>query len=519
MRQVLKPKLVATCTALLFAGCASGPDPAVAPAPNPGVAATAVEALIDSAGVHDHVAFLASDELAGRDTPSPGLEAAAEYIARRFEALGLEPAGDDGGWMQRWPFVQASFNADESRLWVEGAGGGASLAFGTQWFALPVAPERDRVEAGLVYAGDVGSEAYPAEAEGRVVAVTTEASLGMELFDEIRRATEARAAALLLILHPGIPDAAIPAITGQVKGLPAQPIPVLGVARAAAAELFAAGGVPLDSVAPTGSPDSVRRRIGELGFDVDVRISMDREDHRPPNVAGLLRGSDPQLRDTYVVYTAHFDHVGIGSPDADGDSIYNGADDDASGTTLVLEVAEAFAALPEAPRRSLLFLAVSGEEKGLLGARHWAESPTVPLAGVVANINADMVGRNAPDTLIMIGGEYSSLGALTERIAAERPDLGLVVAPDPDPSENAFFRSDHVAFVRKRIPAVFLTTWLHADYHQPSDEVEGIDADKLTRVSRLAFRLGWEIAQDPIPPSWNPGAWDEVSRILEESPF
>jgi hypothetical protein len=519
MRQVLNSKLAAACSVLVLAGCASGPGPAVAPVPDPALAATEAEALIDSADVYDHVAFLASDELAGRDTPSPGLEAAAEYIARRFNALGLEPAGDDGGWLQRWPFVRASFDADRSRLRVEGEAGGASLAFGQQWFALPIAPEQEHVEAGLVYAGDVGTEAYPAEAEGRIVAVTSGPSLGMELFNEIRYATEAHAAGLLVILHPDVPEAAIPAITGQVKGLPSQPIPVLGVSRPAAAELFAAGGVRLDSVAPVGAPDSVPLPIGDLGFDVDLRISMDREEHRPPNVAGLLRGSDPQLRDTYVVYTAHFDHVGIGSPDAEGDSIYNGADDDASGTTLVLEVAEAFASLPEAPRRSVLFLAVSGEEKGLLGARHWADSPTVPLAGVVANINADMVGRNAPDTLIVIGGEYSSLGALTERIAAEHPEFGLVIAPDPDPSENAFFRSDHVAFVRKRIPAVFLTTWLHEDYHAPSDEVDGIDADKLARVSRLAFRLGWEIAQDPIPPSWNPGAWDEVSRILEESPF
>jgi hypothetical protein len=519
MRQVLNPKLVVACSALVLPGCASGPGPEVAPAPDPALAATAAEALIDSAGVYHHVAFLASDELAGRDTPSPGLEAAAEYIARRFDALGLEPAGYDGDWLQRWPFVQASFQADESRLRVRGEGGGASLAFGQQWFALPVAPEQEQVEAGLVYGGDVGSEAYPAEAEGRFVAVTSEPSLGMELFNEIRYAAEARVAGLLIILHPGLPEAAIPAITGQVKGLPAQPIPVLGVSRTAAAELFAAGGVQIDSIAPVEAPGGGTKRIGELGFDVDVRVAMAREEHRPPNVAGLLRGSDPRLRDTYVVYTAHFDHVGIGSPDAEGDSIYNGADDDASGTALVLEVAEAFASLPEAPRRSVLFLAVSGEEKGLLGARHWADSPTVPLAGVVANINADMVGRNAPDTLIVIGGEYSSLGALTERIAAERPELGLEIAPDPDPSENAFFRSDHVAFVRKRIPAVFLTTWLHEDYHAPSDEVEGIDAEKLARVSRLAFRLGWEIAQDSIPPSWNPGAWDEVSRILEESPF
>ncbi|MEJ2548066.1 MAG: M28 family peptidase [Gemmatimonadota bacterium] len=497
----------------VLAACSSSPAPDVAPDPYAAVSSAATR--IDSAGILGHVAFLASDELAGRDTPSPGLEAAAEYIARRFEALGLTPAGDDGDWLQRYPYLSASFDAESSRLTAEGDGGGATLAFGEQWFAMPVGPDHERLRAGAVYGGAVGDHAYPPEAEGRIVAVTSGPGLGMELFAEIGYAVQSGAAGLLIILNPAIPSEAIPSIAGQVRGLPAQDIPVLGVLRSAAADLFTAAGQEIDLVAPvegSGTPM-------ELSVDLTVRVAMDREEFEPPNVAALLPGSDPALRASYVVYTAHFDHVGIGTPDAEGDSIYNGADDDASGTALVLEVAEAFASLPEPPKRSVLFLAVSGEEKGLLGANYWAENPTVPIEGVIANINADMVGRNAPDTLIAIGGEYSSLGPLSEQVAAALPELGLVIAPDPDPSENAFFRSDHVAFVRKQVPAVFYTTWLHEDYHAPSDEVEAIDVDKLTRVSRLAFRVGWEVAQNDIAPAWNPGAWDEVSRILEESPF
>ncbi len=504
------PAVIAIAT---LAACSSAPAPDVTPDPYAGVAAA--EARIDSAGILGHVAFLASDELAGRDTPSPGLEAAAEYIARRFEALGLTPAGDAGGWLQRYPYLSASFDAEASSLRAEGEGGGASLAFGEQWFAMPLGPEQERLRAGVVYGGAVGDNAYPPEAEGRIVAVTSGPGLGMELFTEIGYAVQSGASGLLIILNPAIPAQAIPSITGQVAGLPAQEIPVLGVLRSAAADLFSAGGQDIDTVAPvegSGTPM-------DLGFDLSVRVAMDREEFDPPNVVALLPGSDPALSETYVVYSAHFDHVGIGTPDAEGDSIYNGADDDASGTALVLEVAEAFASLPEPPRRSVLFLAVSGEEKGLLGANYWADNPTVPIDGVIANINADMVGRNAPDTLIAIGGEYSSLGLLSERVAAAHPELGLVIAPDPDPSENAFFRSDHVAFVRKQVPAVFYTTWLHEDYHAPSDEVDEIDADKLARVARLAFRVGWEVAEDTTPPSWNPGAWDEVSRILDESPF
>jgi hypothetical protein len=509
----------AAALALITAGCSSNQPPEPVPAPDPAASAARAANLIGAGDVRAHVAFLASDELAGRDTPSPGLEAAAEYIARRFEALGLQPAGDAGGWVQRYPYVSMGFDAARSEFSATGSRGGASLAFGEQWFAMPVTAEQAVVAGPVVYAGPASGAEFNEEARDRIVAVTAGESLGMEMFGLIQTATAAGASGLVLILHPSLPAAAIPQIVGQVGGLPPQAIPVVGVLRSGAEELFSVEGLDIDIVAPAEPPSDFEAGIVDLGLDLTIRTTIERTEVQPPNVVAVLEGSDPELRDTYVVYSAHFDHVGIGTPDADGDSIYNGADDDASGTALVLEVARAFSTLPEPPRRSVVFLAVSGEEKGLLGARHWATHPTVPIESVVANVNADMVGRNAPDTLIAIGGEYSSLGDLSASVAASHPDIGLVVAPDPDPSENAFFRSDHVAFVREGIPSVFYTTWLHDDYHAPSDEVENIDADKLARVARLAFWVGWEIAQDARPPSWNPGAWAEVSKILEESPF
>jgi len=519
MRRISTLWTFTAALALMSAGCSSNQPPEPIPPPDPSLAASRAASLIGAGDVRAHVAFLASDELAGRDTPSPGLEAAAEYIARRFEALGLQPGGDAGGWLQRYPYVSMSFDAARSELSVTGSKGGASLAFGEQWFAMPVAAERAQVEGPVVYAGPVSEAVFDERASDRIVAVTAGESLGMEMFSLIQSATAAGASGLLLILHPSLPAAAIPQIVGQVGGLPPQEIPVVGVLRSAAGELFAAEGLDIDVAAPAEPAAEFVPGVVDLGLDLTIRAMIERVEFHPPNVIGVLQGSDPELRDTYVVYSAHFDHVGIGAPDADGDSIYNGADDDASGTALVLEVARAFSSLPEPPRRSVVFLAVSGEEKGLLGARHWATHPTVPIEAVVANVNADMVGRNAPDTLIAIGAEYSSLGDLSANVAASHPDIGLVVAPDPDPSENAFFRSDHVAFVREGIPAIFYTTWLHDDYHAPSDEVDSIDADKLARVARLAFWVGWEVAQDPEPPAWNPGAWDEVSKILEESPF
>jgi len=143
----------------------------------------------------------------------------------------------------------------------------------------------------------------------------------------------------------------------------------------------------------------------------------------------------------------------------------------------------------------------------------------VPIEGIVANINLDMIGRNAPDTVIAIGQEFTSLGELSKKIASHHPEIGLTVAADPDPSEQAFFRSDHLVFVKKDIPAIFFTTWDHEDYHQPSDEADTIDGNKASRVAQLAFLLTWHVAEDEAPPTWNEGALDEVHAILENSPF
>ena len=171
------------------------------------------------------------------------------------------------------------------------------------------------------------------------------------------------------------------------------------------------------------------------------------------------------------------------------------------------------------PARSLLFLAVSGEEKGLLGSLYFSAHPTVPIESVVANINLDMVGRNAPDTVIQVGGEHSTLGPMATSIAATTPGIDLVVMPDPDPAENAFFRSDHVAFVKHEIPSIFITSWLHDDYHQPSDEPDTIDSDKAARIGRLVFYLGLAIADTKEPPVWTDEGLATVREALKQLPF
>jgi len=176
-------------------------------------------------------------------------------------------------------------------------------------------------------------------------------------------------------------------------------------------------------------------------------------------------------------------------------------------------------ALPQAPARSVVFLAVSGEEKGLLGSMAFAENPTVPLEDIVANINMDMIGRTAPDTVIAIGQEYTTLEGVINRIVAENPDLGLTVIQDPEPEQMFFFRSDQLSFIQRGIPAVFFTTGDHPDYHQQSDLPERIDTDKLARIARLAFHLAHAIAMDPQPPEWTEEGRREVEEMLQGSPF
>ena len=233
---------------------------------------------------------------------------------------------------------------------------------------------------------------------------------------------------------------------------------------------------------------------------------------RAPNVVAMIPGSDPTLRGEYVVISAHLDHVGVGRP-VDGDSIYNGADDDASGNTALLEVAQAMSLLAERPRRTVVFLHVSGEEKGLWGSEWYSDHPTLPLENIVANLNVDMIGRNDPGQVVVIGKGYSSLGTVAEEVQRAHPELRLTVSDDPWPEERFFFRSDHFNFARKEVPAIFFFSGVHADYHRPSDEVEKIDTDKAARIARFVLYTAFEVANAPERPRWHPAGLQEVRGL------
>jgi hypothetical protein len=479
---------------------------------------TRAEQTITPASVRDRIAFLASDELRGRMTPSPGLDLAAEYIAAEFRDLGLRPAGDGDSFIQRWPFRQFTLNPGVVRLVVESPGGFPAMAYAHDFFAAPAV--QDSVSGTPVFLGPLDRVLgdFPADVADRIAIVTVGLQPGMELLTAPRDAARAGARGLIFVMHPLHSAPVIAEVASQLAGIGFEgPIPAFGLRYEQAQGLFRASGLnPAMLADPTHA-----RSVVLSGASILMSAPLDRVEHAAPNVAAVLPGSDPGARDEYIVLSAHFDHVGVGQPDATGDSIYNGADDNASGTAVMMEVARALAALPEAerPRRSVLFLAVSGEEQGLFGSRHFADHPTVPAAGIVANVNMDMVGRNAPTELIAIGQEYTSLGPLAERVASENPHLRLRLMPDPDPAEQAFFRSDHVSFMRRDIPAIFFTTWLHEDYHRPSDTVEKIDAEKTARVAQFVFRFTHALADQQERPQWLPGRLDEVREVLEAAPF
>jgi Zn-dependent M28 family amino/carboxypeptidase len=230
-----------------------------------------------------------------------------------------------------------------------------------------------------------------------------------------------------------------------------------------------------------------------------------------PNVVGVLEGSDPELRNEYIVLSAHMDHVGIGAP-VNGDSIYNGADDDASGTAAVLELAEALSRPDARPKRSVLFLTVSGEEHGLWGSAWFAEHPAAPISQIVADLNIDMIGRNWKDTIVVIGKEHSDLGATLNRVNRAHPELGMSAIDDIWPEENFYFRSDHYNFARKGVPVLFFFNGTHPDYHGPDDEPNRIEAEKASRIIRLVYLITQQVGNAPERPAWNPASYKRIVR-------
>jgi hypothetical protein len=498
--------------ALALAACAapvSSPAPAAAPAPAGGLSPQDAAATITPHDIYARIEFLASDAMRGRDTPSPELEIAANYLVSQYKLMGLQPGGEGGGFFQWYPYPLRRLNASAASFEV----GGTRLQLGRDYYAAggtagPISG------AGVAWAGRGADAALPAGSLAGQVAVVSIPGRSTRDWrlerNRLRNAAQrAGARAVVFVLDPVWTADSIARYAQQAQA-PARSLgeevafPQLYLTREAAGRAFP--GVALDA-------GEVARAVPVSGATASIALPVERLDQgRAPNVAAILPGSDPALRDEYVVLSAHMDHVGVGAP-VNGDSIYNGADDDASGTAGLLEVAQAFASLGVRPRRSIIFLHVSGEEKGLLGSQWYSDHPTVAMERIVANVNVDMIGRNAADSVVVIGKDYSTLGALANRLDAAHPELNLTLADDIWPQERFYFRSDHFHFARREVPAIFFFSGTHPDYHRPSDEVSRIDTDKATRISRMIFYLVREIANDPQRPRWDPAGLEEVRRM------
>lgn len=487
-----------------------------APAPVLAQDGASVAAAVNSITPEDvkaRVNLLAADSMRGRYTPSPELEQAANYIAAQFRSFGLKPGGDDGTFLQRYSVDQVRLDTAASSVSVAG---GPPWRFGREVLFPGGALREVHASAPLVLLSGVpdANAAQRLNLAGAVALVAPSATKRLRATEAyaIQTALLARRPAALLVLAM-TPDSAWAGIAARQGRLmtrhswdPVEP-PIIWVRSEAAASLLAAQRLDLASVRATDHP--LTAGALDLRISLNLRTSLVSSAHAP-NVVGILQGSDARLKDQFVVFSAHMDHLGAERPAVRGDSINNGADDNASGTTAVIELAEAFAKLQPRPKRSLIFLTVSGEERGLWGSSAFTANPPVPIAQMVADINLDMVGRNWKDTIVVIGRQHSDLGTTLGRVNRAHRELWMTAIDDLWPEERFFFRSDHYNFARLGVPALFFFNGVHRDYHQPSDEPAKIDAEKESRIVKLAFYLGLEVANAAERPKWNPASYRRI---------
>ncbi|MEO8452796.1 MAG: M28 family peptidase [Gemmatimonadota bacterium] len=470
---------------------------------------------ITEADVRSRVNIIADDSMGGRDTPSPGLEKTAQYVAREFQRMGLRPAWGTAGFFQRYAVGVRHIDPVRSKLAIKGPGGATvSLTLGRDAMLTFGAPGTGVTSADLVMVGGKVTDADkldPAAVRGKGIVFAGDWTNGRP------KGVSMVASAVLT----GVSRFAILMVNGQwTYALPKDSASLNPMARAGGDWFLAA---VRDSSALAGVAalaDPLRRVRAAAGLTVlplagwTASFSVTATDDTPvmvPNVAAVLEGSDPELKREYVVISGHIDHVGTRCGGrTPSDSICNGADDDASGSAGVLEIAEAFAGSPTPPKRSIIFLAVSGEERGLWGSDVFGATPPVPIGQIVANLNMDQLGRNWKDTVVVIGTEHSDLGKTLATVAAEHPEIGMQPTGDKWPAENIYYRSDHFNFARRGVPILFFTSGFHPDYHQVTDSPDKVDAEKEARMLRLIYHVADRVANQPNRPRWNPESYTKI---------
>ena len=498
-----------------------------------------------------HMAFLADDLLEGRETGTRGFDIAARYIAGQFAQYGVQPRGDQGKYLQAVPLKTGLLVKNSPVLEVRRKGGVEALAYLDEFFMAPrLSADEVDFAAPLVFVGfgitapRFKHDDYAGiEVKGKIVVMLTGNPPGFPseegAYYGSRRAKNELAAkhgaiGIISLQTPRmervLPFAELRQYSDSVAmdwvtsdGRGSSEIPGLQgsalLSMSAAGKLFSEVDVKLDAIYAAASAGQPVPRM-DLNLSARLAQRTTRSVASSNNVVGMVEGSDPVLNGEFVVFTAHLDHLGI-KPGMTGDNIYNGAMDNASGVATLLEMARLIAQMPVKPKRSILFIAATGEEKGLLGSDYFATNPTVPASSMVANVNLDMpILIYNFSNVIAFGAEHSTLEEMTARAAAELK-LGLV--PDPMPEQALFIRSDQYSFVRQGVPSIFLVTgtgsfdknenvaelvsgFRHSHYHQPSDDMSlPINWDAAERFAQLNYVLGIDIADSPERIRWKRG--------------
>jgi Zn-dependent M28 family amino/carboxypeptidase len=503
------------------------------------------------ANIKAHLKFLSHDLLEGRDTGSKGLEIASLYIASQFEQYGLQPAGDDGSYLQRITFRQSYLDQDSPKLTLMKPDGDVNLQYPKEFIAGPdTMRELASVKGEMVFAGygiiapELEHNDYAGlDTKGKIVVILSgkpksfpseEGAHFASGYQKAKYAAENGAIGVISISTPRA-EAVRPYTrslnyihTPRVRwlkedGNPANSFPQLQISgylsKEAAEKLFAGEKHALTEIYAELEDDKSPKGFA-LKTKIDYQKRSEFKEITSPNVAAILPGSDPSLKDEYIVYSAHHDHIGIAKT-VEKDKINNGALDNAAGTSVLLETARLFSQLEERPKRSVLFVAVTGEEKGLLGSDYYAQNPTVPIEQLVANVNLDMpILTYEFADIVAFGAEHSNLKASVSEAAAA---LGLPLSPDPMPDQAIFTRSDHYSFVKQGVPAVFIIPGFKATdpdvdggkkfgaffsgcYHKPCDEyAEDFNWKAAKKFADVNFAIGQTLATQETKPAWNEG--------------
>ncbi len=531
---------------------ASGATPAATPAakPDPAIlnARLAAPLPADQAAMKAHVLFLASDAMKGREAGSPEFDIAAQYVAAQFYAAGLRPGGDDAGYLQRVPLVSYKAADKGSFTWMPQSGAAQPLVFAADYVPAANGAKADTaVSAPIVFVGygidapqygqndyagvDVrgkivayfggaparfsgeeraffgsgGTKARTAESKGAVGVITLESPRTAKARPFARSAQFYDAARMTWANPDG---------TGKIDAPGAPSLGTLSVAGAT--KLF---GASWKAIAKQARSDNAKFKSAPLAGTLTVATKTSFAPAASSNVVGVIPGTDPVLGKEVVVLSAHLDHIGITRPAngaKDGDALNNGALDNAIGIASLIEEAKRFTISGKGSKRTLIFLAVTGEEKGLVGSDYFTNHPTVPLANIVADVNLDMpILTYKFEDMVVFGAERSTLGPIVQKAVAA---IGVGLSPDPMPEEGIFVRSDHFRFVQKGIPAVFLwpgqkgpgkaavAYFMANNYHKPSDDLsQPILWDQGVRFVDANYRIAREIADGAERPVWNAG--------------